>query len=62
MIERNLVHRLVPQPLRGISAARLLPWAKWNGIRADARQASGGACSVCGVMSEKGLVGDEVWD
>jgi hypothetical protein len=62
MTEPRLVPRLVPQPLWGLSAARLLPQSKWRRIRADAMDESGGACVVCGAAREKGMVGDEVWD
>ncbi len=61
MTSPKLVPRLVPQPLWGISAARLLPRSRWKAIRADAMAASGGACTACGVIHEKGMVGDEVW-
>lgn len=62
MQERRLVPRLVPQPLWGISAARLLAGARWKRIRADAMEAAGGACVVCGVTREKGMIGDEEWE
>jgi hypothetical protein len=58
----KLVPRLVPQPLLGISAARILAGAKWKRIRADAMDASGGACVVCGATRDKGMIGDEEWE
>ena len=58
----RLAPRLVPRPLWGISAARLLPRAKWQRIRIDALEASRGACVVCGAVREKGMIGDEEWD
>ena len=56
----RLAPRLVPEPLWGISAARLLRGAVWRRIRADALQEATGACVVCRDAREKGMVGDEV--
>jgi hypothetical protein len=57
----KLAPRLVPKPLWGISAYRLLPARVWKRIRAEALEAAGGSCSVCGERREKGMVADEVW-
>lgn len=58
----KLAPRLVPQPLWGLSASRLLPQPKWKRIRADAMEASGGVCVICGASREKGMIGDEDWE
>lgn len=57
----RLEPRLVPEPLWRISANRLLKRSQWQRIREDARSASANACSVCGAVREKGMVGDEEW-
>lgn len=53
---------LVPKPLFGISAYRLLGrGAEWKAIRLDTLRASGNRCSVCGTGG-KGLTCHESWD
>lgn len=51
----------MPEPLWGLSAYRLLKPSQWQRIRRDALDAAAGACSVCGVVRDKGMVGDEEW-
>jgi hypothetical protein len=58
----KLAPRLVPEPLWGVSAARLLAGVRWKRIRADAMEACGGVCVVCGATREKGMIGDEEWE
>jgi hypothetical protein len=58
----KLQPELVPKPLWGISAYRLLGRnAKWRAIRQDALRASGNQCSVCGTGG-KGLTCHESWN
>jgi hypothetical protein len=57
----RLVPRLVPRPLWGWSASRLLKAARWQRIRSDAMAAAGGACAICGVARDKGMIADEEW-
>jgi Bles03-like protein len=53
---------LVPKPLFGFSAYRLLGrGAKWKAIRQDALRATRNRCSVCGAGG-KGLSCHECWD
>jgi hypothetical protein len=53
--------RLVPEPLWRLSANRRLKRSQWQRIREDALEAAANACSVCGVVRDKGMVGDEEW-
>lgn len=56
-----LVPELVPSPLWGRSAARLLPRAGWRRVRARQIEAVGHACQVCGHAPDKGLICHERW-
>ena len=53
--------RLVPEPLWGLSAYRLLKQSQWLRIRRDALAAAAGTCAICGAVREKGTVCDEEW-
>jgi hypothetical protein len=58
----NLRPELVPKPLWGISAYRLLGRnATWKAIRQDALRSTGNCCSLCGTGG-KGLTCHERWD
>lgn len=61
MSRLRLVPELVPSPLWGRSAARLLPTADWRRVRARHLAAVGPACEVCGRRQDKGLVCHERW-
>jgi hypothetical protein len=51
---------LVPRPLRGISAYRLLEEAAWNRIRLAVLEKTGHACGYCGAKGG-GLTCHEKW-
>ena len=53
--------RLVPEPLWGLSAYRLLKQSQWQRIRRDALAAAASACAICGAIRDKGMVCDEEW-
>jgi hypothetical protein len=45
----QLIPELVPQPLWGKSAHRVLKRSTWDRIRAAVKEADGPQCSICGV-------------
>ena len=57
----RLVPELVPSPLWGRSASRLLRTADWRRVRARHLDDVGPACEVCGREQEKGLICHERW-
>jgi len=61
----NLEPELIPEPLWGISAARLLGRKSkaWREIRSGPLAAGGGACAACGETPPGGkfMVCDELW-
>lgn len=57
----QLLPALVPRPLWGLSASRLLPRRSWEAIRKDVLAEASHRCWACGVAREKGLVCHEVW-
>jgi hypothetical protein len=58
---KTLTPRLVPEPLWGLSASRLVDKAVWARIRRDSLAASGGACEICGAVRDRGMILDEDW-
>jgi hypothetical protein len=62
-----LMPDLIPAPLWGISAARLLATPRWRAIRADVITDAGGLCYACGGVADETrpvgfrMVADEVW-
>src|SRR5687767_9775477 len=57
----RLVPELVPSPLWGRSASRLLSRSDWRRLRQAVLQEAEGHCQVCGDEQEKGMVAHEVW-
>ena len=57
----RLAPELIPRPLFGHSAHRLLPGTAWRRVRARELDRSGPACEVCGRQQAKGLVAHERW-
>jgi hypothetical protein len=61
----TLAPELIPEPLWGISAAKLLGRKSkaWRDIRSDALRAAQGACASCGTAPPGGryMVCDEIW-
>ncbi len=56
-----LAPRLVPRPLWGRSAARLLDEDRWRAVRAVVVDEHDGACAVCGHRQRRWMVCDEDW-
>ena len=61
MVPLKLVPRLVPRPLWGLSAKRLLKHTQWREMRTDALVKARNTCVVCGTSRETRMVCDEVW-
>ena len=57
----RLAPRLVPRPLWGRSAARLLPEERWRAVRAAVVERSDSTCAVCGHRQRRWMVCDEDW-
>lgn len=57
----KLVPRLVPRPLWGLSAKRLLSQSQWRQIRSDVLAKARNTCAVCGSSRKTRMVCDEVW-
>lgn len=57
----RLAPRLVPRPLWGRSAARLLDDEEWRAIRATVVTAADSSCAVCGHRQRRWMVCDEDW-
>lgn len=53
--------RLVPRPLWGVSAYRLLKRSEWQQIRRAALTAAANTCAMCCVVRYRGMVCDEDW-
>jgi len=58
----KLIPELVPAPLWGVSAYRLLPSSAWRKIRGQVLQDLEGTCSVCSHSQERGMICHEVWE
>lgn len=57
----RLAPELIPRPLFGHSAHRLLPTSAWRRVRQRELDRSGPACEVCGRQVDRGLVAHERW-
>lgn len=60
-MDLKLWPELVPSPLWGLSASRLLRQSVWRRVRARHLDTAGHACEVCGKRQQKGLVCHERW-
>lgn len=57
-----LVPSLVPEPLWGLSASKLLTRKQWSRIRLDTLSRASSRCSHCGTYRDKGQICHEIWD
>ncbi len=58
----RLLPELVPRPLWGVSAYRILSRTRWNKIRALVLYQAANTCFVCAKVQDKGMVCHEVWN
>lgn len=56
-----LTPRLVPRPLWGRSAARLLDEDDWRAVRREVVDEAASCCAVCGHRQRRWMVCDEDW-
>lgn len=57
----RLAPRLVPRPLWGRSAARLLDEERWRAVRSEVVADHDSTCAVCGHRQRRWMVCDEDW-